>query len=223
MEKMKQYLCPPNERMYMKAHWEKVYENNSVDELGWYENRPEPSLQLIENCKLSRSAAILNVGAGATTLVDELLGMGYLNIIANDISSEALKELQQRIGPAQSKMVRWLVDDLTHPVELHSLEQVDLWHDRAVLHFFQDPLEQNAYFDLLRKLVKKNGFVIIAAFNLNGAMKCSGLPVFRYDADMLQAQLGEGFVLKDAFDYTYKMPSGDLREYVYTLFQRESL
>jgi len=206
----------------MKEHWEHVYQKSSADKLGWYEARSEPSLKLIERCKLEKDAAILNVGAGATTLVDELLEIGFQNIISNDISSSALEELQSRLGPEQSNMVRWIVDDLTDPDELLTLEQIDLWHDRAVLHFFQDNGSQDKYFNLLRKLVSPGGYVIIAAFNLNGAPQCSGLPVFRYDAAMLQEKLGKEFQLKEAFDYTYTQPSGDTREYVYTLLQRKS-
>jgi len=204
----------------MNEHWERVYKNSSVDKLGWYETRSEPTLKLIELCKLDKNAAILNVGAGATTLVDELIEIGYQNIIANDISKAALEELQLRLGPDRSPLVRWIVDDLTDPGILQSLEQIDLWHDRAVLHFFNDEPSQNAYFNLLRKLVCQGGYIIIAAFNLNGAPKCSGLPVFRYNAEMLQEKLGEEFHLIEAFDYTYTMPSGDTREYVYTLFRR---
>jgi hypothetical protein len=204
----------------MKEHWERIYQKTAFDRLGWYEARSEPSLQLIEKCNLPKDATILNVGTGATTLVDDLLNLGFSNLIANDISSQALEELQLRLGPEQSKMVHWLVDDLIHPNELKALKQVDLWHDRAVLHFFNEPEQQNTYFNLIRKLVKIYGYVIIAAFNLNGAPKCSGLPVSRYDAHMLQEKLGEEFHLIQAFDYTYTMPSGDTREYVYTLFRR---
>ena len=206
----------------MKEHWERVYQNSSVDKLGWYEARSEPSLKLIERCALRKNAAILNVGAGATTLVDELLELGYQNIIANDISSSALEELQLRLGPERSSLVRWIVDDLTDPLELLNLGGIDLWHDRAVLHFFNEEEKQLAYFNLLRQLVRSEAYVIIAAFNLNGAPKCSGLPVFRYEAEMLQERLGEEFHLKETFDYTYIQPSGDSREYVYTLFQRKS-
>jgi len=207
----------------MKSHWDRVYRKTDSQKLGWYEARAEPSLQLIEKCHLSKDAAILNVGAGATTLVDELLKSGFRNVIANDISNSALEELQLRLGPREYKKVHWIVDDITNPNELQSLKKIDLWHDRAVLHFFQDKGSQDAYFNLLRKLVKNGGYVIIAAFNLNGASKCSGLPVFRYEEKMLQERLGEAFDLKEAFDYTYTMPSGDTRDYIYTLFQRKSL
>ena len=206
----------------MKAHWESVYSNSSLEKLGWYESRSGPSLKLIELSKLGKDASILNVGAGATTMVDELIELGYRNIIANDISRKALEELQLRLGSEKSSLVRWIIDDLTDPEELTSLEHIDLWHDRAVLHFFNNPDEQDAYFSLLRKLVKVEGHVIIAAFNLQGAPKCSGLSVHRYDEKMLQGKLGNEFQLKEAFDYTYTQPSGDTREYIYTLFQRKN-
>lgn len=204
----------------MKEHWERVYEKKPVEEMGWYESSPEPSLNLIEHCKLEKNAAILNVGAGATTLVDQLLELGYNHIIANDISKAALEELQLRLGPEISEQVHWIVDDLTDPGELYELGQIDLWHDRAVLHFFHERSSQDVYFALLQKLVRPGGYVIIATFNLNGAPTCSGLPVFRYDARMLQEKLGDDFKLLEAFDHTYTQPSGDTRAYVYTLFRR---
>ena len=204
----------------MKEHWERVYEKKPVEEMGWYESSPEPSLNLIEHCKLEKNAAILNVGAGATTLVDQLLELGYNHIIANDISKAALEELQLRLGPEISEQVHWIVDDLTDPGELYELGQIDLWHDRAVLHFFHERSSQDVYFALLQKLVRPGGYVIIATFNLNGAPTCSGLPVFRYDARMLQEKLGDDFKLLEAFDHTYTQPFGDTRAYVYTLFRR---
>ncbi len=208
--------------MKQKDHWEQVYQRQPVNELGWFEENPDPSLELIEACGLPEDASMLHVGAGATTLVDILLKRGYKKIVANDISASALEKLKDRLGPQLAGKVQWMVDDLTRPDLLYALEQVDLWHDRAVLHFFTDPADRRAYFDLLRKLVKAEGYVIIAAFNLDGAEKCSGLQVYRYDQHMLHEQLGEGFSLIKAFDYTYLMPSGDTREYIYTLFQRKS-
>lgn len=204
----------------MKRHWEKVYDEQAVSKLGWYEEHPDPSLKLIEQCRLDKDALILHVGAGATTLVDVLLQMGYSKMVVNDISTLALDKIQKRLGTELSNEIRWIEDDLIQSTSLDTLEPVDLWHDRAVLHFFNHKEEQEAYFNLLRKLVKGNGYVIIAAFNLNGAEQCSGLPVFRYDQDMLQEQLGPEFSLLKAFDYTYHTPSGNPRAYVYTLFQR---
>jgi len=206
----------------IKDHWEKVYKKKALDSLGWYETLPEPSLELIECCNLNREASILNVGAGATTLVDVLLQKGFKNIQVNDISITALEELKKRLGTELSEKVHWVVDDLCNPGPMLSLDPVDLWHDRAVLHFFNHKDEQESYFNLLRQLVKEGGYAIIAAFNLNGAKQCSGLPVFRYNQHMLQEQLGPNFSLIKSFDYTDHTPSGNPREYVYTLFQRNS-
>jgi SAM-dependent methyltransferase len=213
--------CGSNEKLTNKdltAHWDKTY-TRDINELGWYEEKPEPSLRLIKKSRLNKDASILNVGAGATTLVDELLKQGYKNIIANDLSANALEKLQERLGTERNK-VKWIIDDLTNPNILCNLEEVDLWHDRAVVHFFTNKKDQDSYFNLLKRLVKKNGFVIIASFNLHGAEKCSGLPVYRFDQIMLQLKLGQDFELRDNFNYTYTMPSGDTREYVYTLYQR---
>ena len=146
--------------------------------------------------------------------------IGYENIIANDLSSVALNKLKTRLGKENTK-VNWIVDDLTNPFHLNNIGSIDLWLDRAVLHFFTEKEEQDTYFGLLKKLVKSKGFVIIAAFNLNGATKCSGLPVHSYDEIMLQAKLGKDFGLLETFDYTYTTPSGDTRAYIYTLFRRK--
>ena len=219
----KDSCCPSTETTFdkdLKSHWNNAYDKAAIDKLGWYEENPEPSLRLIKKCHLNKDASLLHVGAGATTLVDELLKQGYKNIIANDLSATALEKLRERLGNKSSE-VKWVVDDLTKPTELNHLGEIDLWHDRAVLHFFNDKEDQDTYFNLIHKLVKKNGYVIIATFNLDGATKCSGLPVHRYDKNKLQAKLGNDFELIEAFDHTYKMPSGDTREYVYTLFKRK--
>jgi len=208
-----------NQEQDLKAHWNNAYTKTEVHKLGWYEDNLEPSLRLIKKCNLNLDASILNVGAGATTLIDELLKQGYTNIIANDLSETALEKLKERLGDKKDA-IKWVVDDLTKPTVLISLDKIDLWHDRAVVHFFNDENEQNTYFNLVKTLVKNNGFVIIATFNLNGATKCSGLPVHRYNQEMLQGKLGEGFKLLQAFNYNYTMPSGDTRAYVYTLFKK---
>jgi SAM-dependent methyltransferase len=208
------------EVQHLKEHWNKSYESKALEQLGWYEENPLPSLQLIEKTGLKSNARIFNAGAGATTLVDELLKNGFQNIIINDLSSTAIELLKNRLGDKASDL-QWIEDDLTNPKELQSLKEVDLWHDRAVLHFFHTPQEQKTYFDLVRKVVKPEGFVIIAAFNLEGAASCSGLPVFRYNAEMIKERIGEDFELIKAFDYTYTMPSKNTREYVYTLFKRK--
>jgi EEF1A lysine methyltransferase 2 len=202
-----------------KKHWNNVYATNEVQNLGWYEGAPIQSLQLIAQCKLDKSAAILDVGAGATTLIDHLLQGGYTNITAVDISEIAIAALSKRLGDDATR-VRWIIDDLTNTAHINKLLGVDLWHDRAVLHFLTKESQRQSYFDALREVVKKGGFAIIAAFALDGAKMCSGLNVKNYDAGMLDEMLGDEFTLLATFDYNYQMPSGDVRPFVYTLFRR---
>ena len=178
-----------------------------------------PTMQLIKKAGIGPGSRLLSVGAGSTTLIDTLLEHGYDNLLATDISDVALQVLQTRIGNLHNK-VEWIVDDLTNATLLNDIQPVDLWIDRAVLHFFTEEDDQKTYFSLLKNLVHKYGYVILAEFNLESAEKCSGLPVHRYNTEMLQNKLGENFNLITSFNYDYNMPSGDSRTYVYTLFQR---
>lgn len=201
-------------------YWCGKYTDVDYTKLGWYEKQSTPSLDLILKTKVAKNALIFNVGAGATTLIDDLLQHGYSNLIANDISSCALNNIKQRLGEKQNQ-VQFIVDDLVNPTKLNKLPKVDVWNDRAVLHFFIDEKDQDPYFRLLKGKLNNKGFVILAEFNLEGAATCSGLPVKRYSAQMLQEKLGKEFTLITNFDYDYTMPSGAIRKYVYTLFQRK--
>ncbi len=203
----------------LKEHWNKVYTSRADEKLGWYEDFPQESICLIDKCNLSPDSVILNVGAGTTTLIEFLLLMGYRNIIATDISNDSLTRLKTSLGDEKDK-VTWIVDDLTNPVLLKNIPPVDLWIDRAVLHFFTKSKDQDTYFELLKRKVRKGGFVIFAEFNLKGAAKCSGLPIYRYNGEMLAEKLGDNFGLTGSFDYIYTMPTGAERPYVYTLFRK---
>ena len=201
-------------------HWNNAYKKAPTNSLGWYEENPAPSLKLISECKLPKDALLFNAGVGAATLIEILLNEGYNNIVVNDIASSALTELQNNLANYKNASIKFIVDDLTRPTELLKLKDVDLWHDRAVLHFFTTEEQQKAYFNLIRKVISPSGYVILAEFNLEGAKKCSGLAIFNYNEDMLQERLGDEFKLLKSFNYTYTQPSGNTREYVYTLFQR---
>ena len=203
-----------------EKHWNNAYKKTPVNSLGWYEENPAPSLKLITKCDLQKNSIIFNAGVGAATIIEHLLDNGYTNLIVNDIAAAALTELKNTLTHHKNAEVKFIVDDLTSPIELLKLNNVDLWHDRAVLHFFTTEEQQKAYFDLIRKVLSPNGYVILAEFNLEGAKKCSGLDVFNYNEEMLQERLGDNFKLIDSFNYTYTQPSGNTREYVYTLFQR---
>lgn len=204
-----------------KKHWNEAYQNIPVTNLGWHEENPKPSMDLIEACNLPKEALIFNAGAGATTLIAELLANEYVNILVNDISAVALTKLKSCLPSHKNASVKFVLDDLTNPSELLKLKNVDLWHDRAVLHFFTEQKQQKTYFDLLKSALRPKGFVILAEFNKEGAKKCSGLDVFNYNEEMLQERLGSDFELLKSFNYAYTQPSGNTREYVYTLFQKK--
>lgn len=203
-----------------REHWNKVYSSNEINNLGWYEEIPKPSLDLIAKCGLAKNSTILDVGSGATTLIDNFIQQGYKNIIASDISAIALEKLKARLSKENSEFVQLVVDDITDPQKLDLTLGVDLWHDRTVLHFLTDENQQAGYLSTLKKIVKKDGYVIIAVFALEGAKKCSGLNVKNYDQKMISGLLGNDFELLEYFNYLYINPSGGERPYVYTLFKR---
>ena len=204
-----------------KEHWNNAYQNNVVEKLGWFEDDPVASFDLIEKCNLSKDALIFNAGAGATTLITLLLEKGYSNILVNDISSLALNKLKNSID--SNSNVRFFVDDLTNPITLLDVKNIDLWHDRAVLHFFTSKDQQLSYFNLLKKIVREGGYVIFSEFGIDGAKKCCGLDIVNYSEKMLQDRLGEEFTLLESFNHQYNHPSnGNTRKYIYTLFKRKT-
>jgi SAM-dependent methyltransferase len=207
--------------MDLQKHWDRAYEGKDLPKLGWFESHPQKSLELIAKCKLAMDDKIIDVGSGASTLMDALLDTGYNNITAVDISAVALQSARKRLGPLKAKKISWLVDDLVHPVHLSKLKNVALWHDRAVLHFLLDEKHRQVYKETLLKILKLGGHVIIAAFAIGGAKKCSGLDLCNYDRDSLAAFLGAEFKLAHSFSHTYIMPSGDARPYIYTHFVKK--
>ena len=205
----------------LKEHWNTAY-NKEDEQLGWFEANPMQTMELVNACDLQKDATILNVGAGTTTLIDTLLEEGYTNIIANDLSDLALEKLKQRIRKSHNYNLTCIKDDLTNPQKINKLQNIDLWIDRAVLHFFLTQEEQKSYFSLIQKTVSNNGYVIIAVFSLEGAQKCCGLDLKRYNLEMLQNNLGTHFRLIKTFNHTFINPFGGERPYIYTLFQRQS-
>ncbi|MBR9699335.1 class I SAM-dependent methyltransferase [Candidatus Woesearchaeota archaeon] len=204
----------------MKDHWNRAYASKEINDLGWYEKIPSPSLQLISKCDIDTNSPILDVGAGASTFIDSLVKKGYKNITAADISEEALHKLKERLGKEKTSLIRWIIDDVTEPKHLQKLKNIAVWHDRALLHFLVESTQQNTYLSTLNKVIKHGGYVIIAAFSLSGATKCCGLKVNRYNQNTLKDFLGEDFELLEYFDYLYHTPSGNTRPYIYTLFQK---
>ena len=201
-------------------HWNRFYSSRAVDETGFWEEIPEPSLRLIDRCALGADEPIIDAGGGASRLVDCLIDRGFRNLTVVDISQVALDRLRQRVGDST---VRTIQADLASPTALDDLVGVALWHDRAVLHFLVEPRQRAAYGEVVRRVVRPRGFVALAAFALAGAQECSDLPVHNYDAAEFSEILGPEFALVESFDHLYVNRDGDPRPFVYALFRRTAV
>ena len=173
-----------------RAHWEAVYREKTPQEWSWYRPHLERSLAWIEETVPDRLAPILDVGAGASTLVDDLLARGYQRLTVLDLSPTALALSRQRVGAEQAARVEWIAANIaTAPLPAAHYE---LWHDRAVFHFLTTPEAQRAYQRQLARSLAPGGTALLATFALDGPARCSGLNVCRYDATTLTAALNPG-------------------------------
>ena len=198
--------------MDAKSHWDKVYTSKAPDAVSWYRKHLDKSLGLIERAAGSRSASIIDVGGGESTLVDDLVFRGYTNITVLDISHAAVEVTKSRPGPA-AEQVRWLVADITK-VELEP-RAYDVWHDRAVFHFLTTPEQRTAYVRQVARSVKPGGHVIVSAFGPEGPTKCSGLEVVRYDADSLHHEFGARFRLVESSTELHRTPADATQQFLY--------
>lgn len=203
--------------MGQKEHWEKVYTSRQPHEVGWYEPHLLTSLTWIRDVSLPKYARIIDVGGGASTLVDDLLAEGYQRVAVLDLSHTALSVVKARLG-RDADRVMWLEDDITScELPTHSFE---LWHDRAVLHFLTKPNGKKKYLDALRKALKPGGRAIIGAFSPEAPPRCSGLPVERYTIEAMHKLLGREFTLERHHKELHITPGGTEQMYLYCQFQR---
>ncbi|MCF1743187.1 class I SAM-dependent methyltransferase [Paradevosia shaoguanensis] len=196
-------------------HWQTVYTTKKEDEVSWFETSPEISLALIGKTSGGKRAAIVDIGGGASRLVDALLPEHDVTVL--DLSAAALDSARNRLGAAADN-VGWVVSDVTR---WHPTRAFDVWHDRAALHFLTDPEDQRAYVAVLKSALRPGGTAILATFAPDGPEKCSGLPVARHDADTLAALLGPGFKLQETLRHTHKTPWGSEQRFQYSAFKRE--
>ena len=198
--------------MDTREHWERVYETKAPDQVSWFRPHLETSLQLIERAAGAVSASIIDVGGGASTLVDDLIARGYRNITVLDVSQTAIDVTRARLGPA-SQNVRWLTADITKAdLPDHAF---DVWHDRAVFHFLTAHEERLAYVRKVASAVKPGGHVIISTFGTEGPNRCSGLDVLRYDARSLHGEFGARFRLISSSEELHHTPFGTTQQFLY--------
>jgi 2-polyprenyl-3-methyl-5-hydroxy-6-metoxy-1,4-benzoquinol methylase len=199
-----------------KDHWEHVYSVKESTEVSWYQQHPQRSLELIKATGVDASARIIDIGGGASTLVDFILDAGYKNLSVLDISHAAIEQAKSRLGNRADK-VTWLEHDIT---EFITDEPFDVWHDRAVFHFLTDADDRSSYVRTLEKALKPGAHAIIATFNPDGPEKCSGLEVVRYTPETMSAVLGEAFKLVETSTEEHKTPGGSSQSFVYCRFVR---
>ena len=203
--------------MTQKKHWEKVYSDKPSEKLGWYKPHLQTSLTWIKELGLGADAPIIDVGGGASTLVDDLLDAGYRSITVLDMSEKALSSARARLGK-KADLVTWLNGDITS-ADLPA-HQYRLWHDRAAFHFLTELDQQRKYRDKVLKALNPGGHLIIGTFAPEAPPKCSGLPVQRYSQDQLRNTLGGEFELVRHQKEQHITPSGVEQMYLYCHFHR---
>jgi len=199
------------------THWQNVYATKGETEVSWFQDSPAISHEMIRAASPNYDAAIIDIGGGASRLVDALLQDGYRDLAVLDLSANALDAARKRIGPAASK-VDWIVADATtwRPAKTY-----DVWHDRAAFHFLTDPQDRAAYVERLQSAVAPGGQVIIATFALDGPEKCSGLPVQRHDSASLAAELGPDFELVETRSEIHRTPWDSTQAFQFSRFRRQ--
>lgn len=176
------------------------------------------SLELIKRTGSITSARIIDVGGGASTLVDDLFAEGFDQLTVLDISSAALKAAMDRLGRRSSTKVTWVEADITQAVLPHHF--YDVWHDRAVFHFLTDEEDRHCYISAARQALKPGGYIIIATFAADGPLKCSGLEIVRYSPEKLQAEFGESFELLESFEEKHQTPFDTTQNFIYCTFRK---
>lgn len=201
--------------MKTDQHWEQVYRSRSTTEVSWYRAHLERSLESIRRIAPNPNAAILDVGAGASTLVDDLLSAGYTRLTVLDIAASALESTRARLGKRAAE-VNWLVGNVLD-IELPA-HHFDVWHDRAVFHFLTSASDRQAYVAQMTAALRPGGHVLIATFGPEGPLRCSGLEVVRYDAQSLSKELGKAFRLIDWTLEHHETPAGATQQFLHALF-----
>jgi len=201
-----------------QAHWEGVYTQKGEGEVSWFQENPAPSLELIAQVGATSASAIIDIGGGASRLVDKLVERGFKDITVLDLSEAALEAAKGRLG-GRAAQVHWIVADATvwEPQKTY-----DIWHDRAAFHFLTEDRDRAAYVARLEGALKVGGYAVIATLALDGPEKCSGLPVARYDPAGLGRTLGRAFQLVDTRRHAHATPWGSNQSFQFSVFRRGS-
>ena len=198
-----------------KDHWENVYNTKKENEVSWYQNTPQKSIDLIKSINLDLESNIIDVGAGDSRLVDNLISLGFKNITVLDISSKSIEKAKIRLGE-KSELINWVESDIN---DFKSDTKYDLWHDRAAFHFLKSTEKIKSYINLVNKLINNKGNLIVATFSKKGPSKCSGLEISQYDSKGI-SELFENFKLNHSEIYIHKTPFNTNQEFIYNILSK---
>jgi hypothetical protein len=202
-----------------ETHWQSVYQSKAPGEVSWFKPHLDVSLALLRQAGLNTTSRVIDIGAGASTLVDDLLDLGVRHITALDLSMASLNLAKQRLG-ARAAQVEWIVGDAAH--HEFAFESVDLWHDRAALHFLVNPSDAAAYVMGATHTVVDGGYVVIGGFAADGPEKCSGLPVARREPEDVAKLFSPAFTLVDSRHEVHATPRGAPQSFAYALLRKIS-
>ena len=201
----------------MKLHWDNVYYNKNENEVSWYQKMPKTSLDHIKSLNLNLDSKIIDVGAGESRLVDNLLDLGFNNIDVLDISKKSIEKAKNRLGE-KSKKINWIVSDINDFV---SNNKYDLWHDRAAFHFLKDSSQINNYVELANLSLNSKGKIILGTFSSNGPLKCSGLEISRYNSSSINEIFKKHFILLNHRISIHPTPFDTFQEFLFTVFEKK--
>jgi SAM-dependent methyltransferase len=205
--------------MNRQEHWNRIYQTKAPDDVSWFQTRPTLSLKFIANTGIARNDGVIDVGGGASTLVDGLLDAGFQQIAVLDISAAALEQSKRRLGERAAAVI-WFEADMT---KFRPAQTFALWHDRAVFHFLTDSEDRAKYVQTLKHVLTPGGHVIIATFAKDGPLRCSGLDIVRHDAAGIGAELGSEFRLVEQASEMHITPWNSEQKFIYCRFARESV
>ena len=203
-------------KLERKQHWEAIYQTKNFEEVSWYQKKPETSLEFLEKFKVPLDAKIIDCGGGDSYFVDHLLALGYTNITVLDVSENALKRAQKRLGDQASK-VKWVVADAT---SFKPSEKYDFWHDRAVLHFLGEE-DVTKYLQTVKENLTPSGHFVVGTFSENGPTKCSGIPIKQYSESSLSILIGKYLKKIYCFTVDHLTPSKSIQNFVFCSFQNQ--
>jgi len=199
-----------------RSHWQNVYQDKSALDVSWYQKEPALSLELIRSTQAAIDDPIIDVGGGASVLVDYLFKEGFKKLAVLDISENALVSAKKRLGDS-AESIEWFETDITQFISPHKFS---VWHDRAVFHFLTDKSDRESYVNALRNSLKPGGHLIIAAFSIGGPVKCSGLEIVQYNSEKLILELGKEFELVEERNELHITPANKEQKFTYYFFTR---